>query len=126
MSEYVVEKSPFQKDAWHIRNGERFLGPYESLEVANAWALWYALEELKSKLSGREHDPGATDVANELAVLLPDLREAIKKREEWALKIDEVQKPFRQALKENGISIEFAEPNPAPSVDISDTQPELC
>lgn len=128
MSDYIVEKSPFHKNAWHIRNGERSLGPYESEEVANAWALWYALEELRDKLLGREHDPNARDVANELNVLLPALSKSIDKFEEWSLRFDEIQKPYQQALKDNGISIEIAEPKPAvkaPSVDISDSQQEL-
>ncbi|WP_122414432.1 hypothetical protein [Pseudomonas viridiflava] len=56
MTKYIVEQSKDSPQDWNVLVGEKIEGTYRSLEVANSWAVWFALKALDAWLRHQKNE----------------------------------------------------------------------
>jgi hypothetical protein len=128
LTEYIVEQSKEKPENWNLIIGERIEGPYQSLEVANSWAVWFALYDLGLWLLNRNNESAevfARKVHDELALFFdfinarqadPMLKISLTELSAETAKQQSAHQSYFDAA---GFVITLVEPAPIP-----DTQPE--
>lgn len=123
MAEYIVVKCENLPKDWYVVFGDRREGPYFSLEVANSWAIWFALEELGSWLLDRGDDTSLAKwrELHKVSLSLWDIISDRKaestpafKRQELSIKMAEQHDKYQSLLDQAGIAIKCATPESKP------------